>query len=99
MSIRFGIFRLRDLKPVRKELYAYRSSNFLRDITLNCEDVLEVSVVAFRPQVLVCFSVDHLNRDANLLADLTNASLKYRSHVKLLRNFFDVLWIFLVLHY
>src|SRR4029077_14688082 len=55
-----------------------RGSNFLREIGLNSKDVSQITVVIFRPNVLVVAGIDQLHIDANPIADATNAAFQER---------------------
>ncbi len=57
------------------ELARHRGGDFLHDLVLDVEDVLEVAVVAFRPKVAAAFRFDELGRDAHPIAGLSHAAL------------------------
>ncbi len=54
---------------------------------LNGEDVLELAVIAFRPDVPVGLCVDQLHGDTDAIADLAHASLEHVFDVELAGNF------------
>jgi hypothetical protein len=61
-----------------------------RDLVLDGEDVLELAVVALRPDVPVGLGVDELDGDAHPVARLAHAALRDILHLQRLRHLLDV---------
>src|SRR5512134_3726176 len=53
------------------------------DFVLNCEDVIEFTIIALRPQMAAALRLDKLRRDANSVACLTHASFNKIFNAKL----------------
>src|SRR5512141_198447 len=68
-----------------------RGDDALRDLVLNLEDVLELPVVSFRPQLLVVVGVDQLSSETQTLPGLAYASLENRRRLELAAYLADVL--------
>ena len=60
------------------------------DLVLDREDVVEVAVEAFSPQVAAVLAVDQLGVDAHAIAGLAHASLQDRAHAEVLAHLRDV---------
>jgi hypothetical protein len=48
-----------------------RTSDILRNLTLNAEDVLQFAIVCFRPKIGIVLRIDELHDDANAVAGCT----------------------------
>ena len=55
-----------------------------RDLVLHGEDVLDLTVVAFRPEVIARRHVDQLRGDPHSLGRLAHGSLEHRAHADLI---------------
>jgi hypothetical protein len=53
----------------------------LRDVVLHGEDIVELAVVGFRPQVRVRGHLDQLRGDAHAVARLAHTAFEDRGHV------------------
>ncbi len=56
--------------------------NRSRDLVLNCKDVIEVAVIAFRPTMRSGSALDKLSRDTYAVAAAPDAALKDIAHAK-----------------
>ena len=63
--------------------------NVSRDLVLDLKNVLEVSIVAFRPDLITVAGVDELSANAHALIHSTHTSLEDRLHVQQLSDFGD----------
>ncbi len=64
--------------------------NFLREIGLDGEDVGQIAVVIFRPNVLVVVRVDQLHAHSDAIADPTDAAFQKRGYAQRFANFAGV---------
>jgi hypothetical protein len=86
-----------DLRALlRRELRLERIGDGLRDLALDREDVLDVAVVALRPQVVVGGGLDQLHVDVHLVAGLLHAALENRGDAELHRDGLEILGLRLV---
>ena len=65
------------------ERYAERARDLRGELALDGEDVLQLAVVALRPQVLVGIGVDQLRRNAHLVPGAAHAAFEEGGHAKL----------------
>src|SRR5438874_2044291 len=63
--------------------------NVSRYLVLDLKNVLEVSIVAFRPDLITVAGVDELSTNAYALIHSTHTSLEDRLHVQQLSDFGD----------
>src|SRR2546421_10084403 len=63
-----------------RKLCLKSSGNSSRQIGLNSENVGQIAVVIFRPNVLVIVSIDQLHVHADPIADAANAAFQERRH-------------------
>ena len=75
---------------VSAQLHLQGGDDFVGDLVLYGEDVFEVAVVAFRPQVAAIVAVDELGVDAHAIAGLAYASLERRPHPELTAHLLEV---------
>ena len=73
-----------------QQLQLHRGDDRLRNLVLQREDVVEVAVVALRPQVAAGRAVDQLRGDAHALAGLAHAALEHVADPELPRELPDV---------
>ena len=60
------------------------------DLVLDREDVLQLAVVLFGPEVIAVGDIDQLRRDAQPVTRFLHASLEHRLHVELAADLPDV---------
>ena len=70
--------------------YSQRLHDRLRDIILNREDILQLTVVALGPQVISISDVHQLRGDAELVPHLPYTALEHRRHLELAPDVADV---------
>ena len=58
------------------------SCNFLREVGLDGEDVGQVAVVIFRPNVFVVICIDQLHIHSDAIADPPDAAFQKRGHAQ-----------------
>ena len=106
MSVRLGIivrldkeqigFRILGWPAIEARFFVWRKfclksgGDFLREIGLNGEDISQIAVVIFRPNVLVVVGVDQLHVHAHAIADAADAAFQKRGHAKCFANFAGV---------
>src|SRR5437867_10068805 len=61
--------------------------NVSRDLVLDLKNVLEVSIVAFRPDLITIVGVDELSANAHSLIHSAHASLEDGLHIQELSDF------------
>ena len=61
--------------------------NISRDLVLDLKNVLEVSIVAFRPDLITVAGVDKLSTNADALIHSAHASLENGLHIQELSDF------------
>ena len=66
-----------------------RADDGLRDLVLDGEDVIEVAVEPFGPQVIARRSVDELRGDPHALPGLSDAALQHVADIQLAGDFTD----------
>ena len=59
----------------------------MSDLVLDCKDVFEFSVEAFRPQVITMSGVDELDDNAHTISRLADAAFQERLHTESLSNY------------
>ncbi len=65
----------------------YRLNDGKRNLILNCEDILEFSIVTFSPNVFIFDRINELGRNANPIIDSPYAALYDVSHPKAFADF------------
>ncbi len=83
--LRRRIGQLLDTKPTLQCL-----ENTCGDVVLNSEDIIELSIVGFLPQVRVCCDFDQLCRNTNAITGLADTALEYVSDLQLLRDSLEI---------
>ncbi len=64
--------------------------NRARDFILNLEDIMQIAIVFFRPQMITVRNIDQVGDDANPVPRFSYASFQYRGNVQLLADSADV---------
>src|SRR4029453_1418433 len=64
--------------------------NFLRDLTLDCEQIIQIAVVFLSPDVGVGASVDQLRIQVNPISAPACASLQHVGHAKCIADLADI---------
>src|SRR6266487_7108566 len=72
-------------------------SDFLCDLTLDCEHIVQVAIVLLRPDVRIGARVDELGVDMNLSSCLAHATLQHVRYAKRVSDFVRVL-LAMILH-
>src|SRR3954452_3701489 len=67
-----------------------RADHAQGDVVLECKYVVELAVIAFRPEMRAAFGLDQLGADPYALARLANASLQHISHAQVAPRLFGV---------
>ena len=68
----------------------YTADDALGDFVLKSEDVVELAIVALRPDMAIGGAVDQLSGNTDLVGCLADAAFDNIPHAKLFRGFFDV---------
>ena len=66
-----------------QEFRRHGGDDALRNLVLHLEHIFHVAFIIFGPDVAAARAVDHLSRDAHLLAHMADASRQHIAHVKL----------------
>jgi hypothetical protein len=67
-----------------------RDRDLLSDLILNAEDVVQIAIIALRPQVMPGDSINKLGCDTDLITDLPDASVQDISHAQLTAHLRDL---------
>ena len=70
----------------RGQLDPQLTDDVARDLLLNFEDVLDISIVSLRPHLVSIAGIDQLSVDPHALTHSTDASLQDRLHVESLAD-------------
>ena len=81
---------LRELLVLRCELDAQLADDRTGDLVLHLEDIRELAVVGFRPEMKTGLRVDELRRDPHLVASLANAAFEHGFDTQLAAHLPDV---------
>src|SRR5215471_21800635 len=65
-----------------RQLNRERADDLLHNLVLGREDVGEIAIEPFRPQMPAAASIDELRRDAHAIAGLADAALEYEPHAQ-----------------
>ena len=92
-QIRVGVFGWPLIKPrffVWRQFRLKGRRNFLREVGLNREDVGQIAIVIFRPNVLVVIRIDQLHVHSDAVADPTDTAFQKRGNAQRFANFTSV---------
>ena len=67
---------------LRRQFRFQRTSDILRNLALNAEDVLQFAIVRFRPKIGIVLRIDELHDDANAVAGFLHAAFQHRGHTQ-----------------
>ena len=81
------------LAGLRDELHLQRTGDGLRDVVLNGEDVGQLAVVPFRPQMIAVLRVDELCRHADPASRAADAAFENVRDAERLGDPADVLFL------
>ena len=70
----------------RKKFHSQRVDNRVRNLILQSEDVVQIAVVTFGPDVAVIGTIDQLRRDPDAPACFANASFEHVTYLELIGN-------------
>src|SRR4030095_7680511 len=92
-QIRVGVFGWSLIKPrffIWRQFRLKSRGNFLREIGLNREDVGQIAVVIFRPNVLVVIGIDQLHVHSDAITNPTDTAFQQRGYAQRFAYFASV---------
>ncbi len=83
----FRRFSQRTLLLCACEMRLYCLNDGKRNLILNCEDILEFSILTFSPNVFIFYRINELGRNAPPIADAPHAAFYDVSHTQAFADF------------